>query len=193
MWVGAQRLAAKSGITDITIAPTKDSASLSKTDGLSGVKKAMPFEEECQYNEAITPYLSRTAADCGGEDRLDQVLERVVKLFAIFFSGRLRDVVTNVAQILIGMNRHASLAKSLENIEEYADAFEIYKLAEIWGDANRLSTSLDQEDEAAFQREYKQHLASHSDTKGLMSLGQVYAALRVYVIKGDLETCLRQV
>jgi hypothetical protein len=90
------------------------------------------------------------------------------------------------------MNRHASLAKILENIEEYADAFEIYKLAEMLDDANRLSTSLDQEDETAFQREYKQHLASRSDTKGLMSLGQVDAALQVYAIKGDLETGLRQ-
>jgi hypothetical protein len=152
VWADAQCFAAKYGITDMAVAPMKGSASLSKTDGLSGVTEAMGFEEQRQYNEAITAYLSRTAADCGGEDRLDQVLERLVKLFAIFFSGLLRDVVTNVAQILIGMNRHASLGKILKNIEEYADSFEIYKLTETLDDANRLSTYVDPQDEAAFQR-----------------------------------------
>jgi hypothetical protein len=71
------------------------------------------------------------------------VLERAVKLLANCVPGRLREVVTSVAQILIGLNRHASLRSILENIEAFADAFEIYKLAEMWEDANRLSKYLD--------------------------------------------------
>jgi intraflagellar transport protein 172 len=191
MWADAQRLAAKSGITDIAVAPTKSSSS-TKTADLSGVKKAMRFEGQRQYDEAITAYLALTATDCGGEDRLDQVFERAVKLAANFASGRLRDVVRNAAQILIAMNRHASVGKILENIEAYADVFEIYKLAEMWEDANRLSPYLDPKDQAAFQRDYQQHLASRSDTKALMSLGQVDAALQVYAKKGEWDTCLKQ-
>jgi intraflagellar transport protein 172 len=192
MWQDAQRVATKYGIGDIPVTPAKGTTSPAKTEGLSGLKKAMRFEEQRQYDDAITAYLALTATDCGGEERFDQVLERAVKLSANFVAARLRDVVTNVAQILIGMNRHASLGKILENIEAYADAFEIYKLAEMWDDANRLSSYLDPEDQASFQREYREHLASRSDTKGLMSLGQVDAALQVYAKKGDWEGCLKQ-
>jgi intraflagellar transport protein 172 len=193
MWADAQRVAAKYGIDDIPVTPGKGHQSPSKTmEGMSGLKMAIRFEEQRQYEDAITTYLSLTAADCGGEERFDQVLERVVKLAANFVSGRLREVVTNVAQILIGMNRHASLGKILENIEAFADAFEIYKLAEMWEDASRLSRYLDPDEQREFQRLYKQHLASQNDTKGLMSLGQVDAALQVYAKKGDWDACLRE-
>jgi intraflagellar transport protein 172 len=192
MWQDAQRVAAKYGIGDIQLAPTKGTLSSSKTEGLSGLKKAMRYEEQRQYDEAITAYLALSASDCGGEERYDQVLERAVKLSANFIPTRLRDVVTTVAQLLISLNRHASLGKILENIEAYADAFEIYKLAEMWDDANRLSSYLDPQDQAAFQREFREHLASRDETKGLMSLGQVDAALQVYAKKGDWEGCLKQ-
>jgi intraflagellar transport protein 172 len=172
MWADAQRVAAKYGIDDIPVAPSKGGTSPSRTmEGLSGLKKAMKYEEQRQYDEAITTYLGLTAADCGSEERFDQVLERAVRLSANFVSGRLREVVTTVAQLLIGLNRHASLGKILENIEAFADAFEIYQLAEMWEDANRLSKYLDPQDQADFQGLYKKHLASQDDTKGLMSLG----------------------
>jgi intraflagellar transport protein 172 len=189
MWADAQRVAAKFGVTDVATGPGKSST---KAEGLSGVKKAMRLEEQRQYEDAITAYLALTATDCGSEERLDQVLERAVKLAANFVPAKLREVVTAVAQVLIGMNRHASLGKILENIEAYADAFEIYKLAEMWDDANRLCAYLDPEDQAAFQREYQEHLASRSDTNGLITLGQVDAALQVFAKKGEWDSCLKQ-
>jgi tetratricopeptide (TPR) repeat protein len=169
MWADAQRVAAKYDVDDIPVIPSKGGTLPSGTmEGLSGLKKAMRYEEQRQYDEAITAYLMLAAAGCGGEERFDQVLERAVKLSATFMSRRLREVVTIVAQILIGLNRHASLGKILETIEAFADAFEIYKPAEIWEDPNRLSKYLDRQDQADFQQLYKRHLASQNNTEGLM-------------------------
>ncbi|OHT17436.1 selective LIM binding factor [Tritrichomonas foetus] len=195
MWQDAQRVASKYGITDIPVFPPKgnNNSTMNSTQSgnLSGLKKAMRFEENRQYDDAITTYLSLTAQDCGGEDRFDQVLERAVKLAANYKQNRLQEVVTAVAQILISINRHASLGKILENIEAFADAFEIYKLANMWEDAQRLSGYLEPEEQKQFQKDYKAYLASKSDTNGLMEMGQVDAALQVYAKKGDWDTCLK--
>ena len=195
MWSDAQRVAAKYGITDIPVAPSKGPGStLNSTSGssnLSGLRKAMKLEEQRQYDEAITTYLSLKPKDCGSEDRYDQVLERAVKLAANYCSSRLQDVVTNVAQNLISLNRHASLGKILESIEAYVDAFEIYKLANMWEDAQRLSGYLDPDEQKQFQKDFQAYLASKSDTNGLMEMGQVDAALQVYANKGEWDTCLK--
>lgn len=197
MWADAQRVASRYGITDISVTPGNTmggtmSGTLNSTSGkkMSGLKKAMKFEENRQYDEAITTYLSLTAQDCGGEDRYDQVLERAVKLAVNYKQNRLQEVVTSIAQTLIGLNRHASLGKILESIEAYADAFEIYKLANMWEDAQRLSKYLEPEEQKQFQKDYKAYLASKHDTNGLMEMGQVDAALQVYAKKGDWDTCL---
>ena len=195
MWSDAQRVAAKFGITDIPVndpGRTNNSTLNSTSSGkLSALKKAMNYESQKQYDEAITTYLSLTAQDCGNEDRFDQVLERAVKLAVNYKQNRLQEVVTTVAQILISMNRHASLGKILEGIEAYADAFEVYKLANMWEDALRVSKYLEPDEQRQFQKEYQEYLASHNDTNGLLELGQVDAALKVYADKGEWDKCLK--
>ena len=192
MWADAQRVASKFGIDDIPVTPAKGNSPVKDTNQLSGLKRAMKFEEMRQYDDAISAYLSLQPSECGGESKFDRVLERAVKLAANYSPSRLQEVVTTVAKLLIAENRHASLGKILEGIEAMADAFEIYKMAGMWEDAKRLSGYLEPEEQKQFQREYQQYLASNSDTTGLMSMGQVDAALQVYAKKGDWDTCLKQ-
>ncbi|KAH0786748.1 selective LIM binding factor [Histomonas meleagridis] len=192
MWNEAQRVANKYGITDIPLNPTssKTKTTNSSTSNTSLLKKAMYYEEQHQYEDAISTYLSLTVKDCGSEERYDQVLERAVKLSANFCQNKLPDVVTSVAQLLISLNRHKSLGKILESIEAYADAIEIYKMANMWDDALPLINYLEPEEQEKFQQEYQEYLATNSDTKGLINIGKLDAALEVYAQKGQWNECL---
>lgn len=192
MWTDAQRVAHKYGITDLPVTPSKSPSKPSNYQSGDGLQRAIQLEQTGKYDEAIDAYLAMTAADCGGEEQLDQVLERAVKLSLTYRQGRLQDVVNSVAQVLLDLSRHASLGKILENIEAFPDAFEIYKAGGMWEDAARLAHYLEPQEQADFQREYQEYLAKNRNTSGLMNMGQVDAALAVYARNGDWETCLQQ-
>lgn len=191
MWDDAQRIANQYGITDIPITPPKTyKKKETKSGNLSILKLAMKFEEEKKYDDAISTYLRVTADDCGSENRYDQVLERIVKLAVNYRQNQLQEIVQTVAQTLISMGRHASLGKILEGIEAYADAFEIYKMANMWDDAKRLSAFLEPNEQKQFERDYEKYLASKSDTEGLIGMGQADLALQILADKGEWNNCL---
>ena len=193
MWSDAQRLATRYNITDIPIQPTssnKQTVSRNVGGYGNGLNAAIQAEQNGQYDNAIDMYLALTATDCGGEDQLDQVLERAVKLCLTYRQTRLQDVVNQVAQVLLESKRHASLGKILENIEAFPDAFEIYKAGGMWEDAARLSGYLEPEEQREFQAEYQRYLQQQGKTGDLMGLGQVDAALAVYAQNGEWDTCL---
>ncbi|OHT11766.1 selective LIM binding factor [Tritrichomonas foetus] len=194
MWNDAQRLATRFNITDIPVNPTssKKAGSNKATTGagMNGLNLAIQYEQNGQYDEAIDTYLGLSADDCGGEEQLDQVLERAVKLTLTYRQSKLQDVVNSVAQVLLEASRHKSLGRILENIEAYPDAFEIYKIGQMWEDAARLVEYLDPAEQQQFQKEYQEYLQEHGHTQDLMGLGQVDKALGVYAKNGEWDTCL---
>lgn len=197
MFGDAQRLATRFHITDIPVQGSKGGKSQGNTmnfsDGATGANKlnmAIQAEQSGNYDQAIDLYLSLTPDDCGGEDQLDQVLERAVKVTLTYKQNRLQDVVNVVAQTLLEAKRHASLGKILENIEAFPDAFEIYKAGGMWEDAARLAGYLEPAEQEQFQREYQEYLQMNGKTSDLMDLGRVDAALSVYANNGDWDTCL---
>jgi hypothetical protein len=125
MWQNAQRVAAMYGIGGIPLAPAKGTGSSGKTAGLTALEKAVHHEQKWQPDDAITAYLALTATDRSGEERSSHIPEQFAKLPANFIPARLPDVVTTIAQLLISMNKDASLGKILDNIEVYLEAFEI--------------------------------------------------------------------
>jgi len=193
----AQRVAAKYGVTNVPIsaAAARQSANstMKSTSGKkNGLKKAMAFEENHQYDEAISAYLALTAEDCGSESRLDLVLDRAVKLCSNFNAERLPSVVTQVAQTLIAANRHASLGKILEGISAFPDAFEIYKLGDMWDDAARMAKYLEPAEQKQFELDYKKHLTAKQDVDTLLEKGQIDAALCIFAAKGDWDRTIRE-
>ena len=192
MWTDAQRVAHKYGITDLPVTPSKAQSHATSTISGAGLQRAIQLDQAGQYDAAIDAYLALSVADCGGEEQLDQVMDRAVKLTLTYRQGRLQDCVNTVAQILLDLQRHASLGKILESIEAYTDAFEIYRAGGMWADAARLVSYVEPEEQAEFQREYQEHLAQNRNTSGLMNMGQVDAALAVYARNGDWDMCLKQ-
>jgi intraflagellar transport protein 172 len=190
MYSDAQRIAAKYGITDLPVSPKPTPAPSGKANGLD---QAIEYEQLGQYDKAIDSYLALSVADCGGEDQYDKAIERAVKVCITYRSQRLPDVVNAFAEVMIELKRHGSLGRILEGIEAYPDAFETYKAGGMWEDANRLAEYLEPEEQAQFRREYQDYLAKNQNTKGLMGLGQIDAALAVYASNGEWETCLKQV
>ncbi|KAH0792949.1 selective LIM binding factor [Histomonas meleagridis] len=191
MYSDAQKIALKYGINDIPI--NNNTKSLKKSldnNNSNKLEIAVKLEQNGKYDEAIDTYLSLTPDDCGGLAQYDQVLERVVKITLTFRQNRLADVVNEVAQILLNEKRHASLAKILEGIELYPDAFEIYKAGGMWDDAARLSGYLEPDEQKQFQIEYQQYLAQNQNTSGLIEIGQIDKALNILAQKGDWQTCL---
>lgn len=189
MYNDASRLATRYHITDIPLNGNKTQKPTTTTD-TNKLNLAIQAEQSGKYDQAVDLYLSLTPDDCGGEDQLDQVLERAVKITLTYNSNKLQDVVNNVAQVLLEAKRHASLGKILENIEAFPDAFEIYKAGGMWEDAARLAGYLDPAEQREFQQEYQEYLQSNGKTNDLMDLGQIDAALAVYANKGDWDTCL---
>jgi len=127
MWSDAQRIATKYGITGIPVRLGRAQAAHQEVTG-TGLNRAIQLEQSDHYDAAIDAYLGLTAGDCGGEEQYDQVLERAVKVTFKYRQSRLQDVVSQVAHLLMDLNRHASLGAILENIECFPDAFEIYKV-----------------------------------------------------------------
>jgi len=187
----AQRVAAKYGLSS-TVGSVKTSGPVASTKNQGMLKKAMQLEQNRQYEDAIITYISLTPQDCGSEERYIQVLERAVKVSANFVQSRLQEIVTNVAQILIGMNKHASLGKILEGIEAYMDAVEIYKIANMWEDAKRLSGYLEPDEQEQFRRDYQKHLASSNNISQMMNIGEIDSALDILAQKGNWDTCLQE-
>ena len=187
----AARIAQKYGLN--VSSSVQQSQSLSQsTAGLSGVKKGLALESVKDFDGAIDVYLNLTVQECGSEAKYDQVLERAVRLAANFSQGRLKDVVTTVAKVLLTMGRNASLGKILEKIEAYTDAVEIYKQANMWDDAKRISGYLDPQEQEQFKREYKAYIASNQNTDQMFGIGEIDAALNIYAQKGEWEKCLRE-
>lgn len=187
----ATRIAQKYGVGNTTNTENFTSKK-DNTANLTGVKKGLALENQKDFDGAIDLYLSLSVNDCGSEARYDQVLDRAVKLAASFSQQRLREVVTSVAKLLLGLNRYASLGKILEGIEAYSDAVEIYKDGGMWEDAKRISGFLEPDEQQQFKKDYQNYLASKGNDTKLMETGNVDQALEMIAARGDWEKCLSE-
>ena len=190
MYGDAQRIQQKYNVGGKS--PSQPQTLSQSTAGLSGVKKGLALENQKDFDGAIDVYLNLTVQECGSESRYDQVLERAVKLAANFSQNRLKEVVMTVAKVLLAMGRSASLGKILESIEAYSDAVEIYKEANMWEDAKRISGFLDPQEQEQFRQDYKEYIANNQNTDQMFNIGEVDAALNIYAQRGDWEKCLQE-
>ncbi|EAX94453.1 selective LIM binding factor, putative [Trichomonas vaginalis G3] len=186
----ATRIAQKYGVGSTT--NTENFTSKKDSSSLTGLKKGLALENQRDFDGAIDVYLNISVQDCGSEGRYDQVLDRAVKLAASFSQQRLKEVVTQVARLLLSLGRSASLGKILEGIEAYTDAVEIYKDAEMWEDAKRISGYLDPPEQEQFKRDYQQWLASKGNESKLIETGNVDQALEMIASRGDWDKCLQE-
>jgi len=205
MWTEAQRIGAKYGISINKNYEEFNSGNNNNNKGFggeinknNGIKKnkgtiedAMKFEKSRNFDEAINTYLGLTPEEVGGEEQYDQVLERAVKLTFTFRNDRLSEVVNQVAELLISMNRHLSLGKILESINAVQDAFEIYKTGGLWEEALRLVQYLEPEEQEEFQIEYKEHLAGEKNVDKLISNGNIDSGLQILAERNEWEECLQ--
>lgn len=97
------------------------------------MERARLWEQQHEWDRAIDQYLSVHAdsADDDG-DMLEEIWEHAVSLSMSYSSKRVKEIVCEVANRLLGIRRPAAAARLLQSIDMVDEALDIYIQEGMW-------------------------------------------------------------
>jgi intraflagellar transport protein 172 len=152
------------------------------TKGTGGTKgdflaNGRMWEKSQQWSNAIDAYLN-ARKDVLPPDELEEVWDNAVRIARKDYRARYLEVVAEVTQRLMAVNRHEGAAEILREAEQLEAAVECAMKGDCWEKAKELAQGQRYLEERV-DKAYQTYLVDLQNTEGLLELGHTNAALDV--------------
>lgn len=150
------------------------------------VSQAKAYERGNDFARAIETYLQITTSDCNDHDTLEQCWGEAANLAINYQRHRMNEVVREVVQRLVEIERYEAAGTLLKGVDDYQGAIQMYCLGALWDHAHMLAGK-----NLALKKyvdeQYTSYLVYNKNADELATRGNAGQAIAVYAQQGDWD------